>query len=440
MGLITAFVGGMSNAFKDQWKEFFYCDAMPDNALIVRGQVQNSKNNKGGDNVITNGSKVVVADGQCAIIVEDGRIVEICAEPGGYTYNNTVAPTVFENGFFKGLAASFKKGIENFSYGGSQNNYQRIYYFNTRIILGNLFGTPTPIPYRVVDKNIGLDIDTSVRCNGQFSYRLTDPMLFVQNISGPIKDNFDTSGLMGQIKSKFLMALQPAFAELSEQGIRYSALPGHVKELAKAINTECANENYGIEIVEVLINSVTIPPEDADMIKKAQMSAINRDPSMAGATLVGAQAAAMQAAASNPNGAMMGFMGMNMAQQAGGMNAQNLFGMAQQQQMMQQQAAMQQQQAAPAANGWTCSCGTTNTGKFCQNCGAQQPAPQAAQGWTCSCGAVNQGKFCANCGGKKPADAPMYRCDKCGWQVPDPNNVPKFCPECGDIFDDNDKV
>ena len=435
MGLIRGFLGGMSNAFKDQWKEYFYCDEMPENALMVRGQVHNSKNNKGGDNVITNGSKIVVADGQCAIIVEDGRIVEICAEPGGYTFDTTQSPTVFEGGFFKGLVATFKKGLENFSYGGSQNNYQRIYYFNTRIVLGNLFGTPTPIPYRVVDKNIGLDIDTAVRCNGQFSYQLTDPLGFVQNISGPIKDNFDTSALLGQIKSKFLMALQPAFAELSEQGIRYSALPGHVRELADAINKECSTGNYGIEIKEVLINSVTIPPEDADMIKRAQMSAINRDPSMAAATLVGAQANAMQDAAKNPNGAMMGFMGMNMAQQAGGMNAANLFGMAQQQQMQQQ--AMQQQ-AAPAANAWTCSCGTQNTGKFCQNCGAQQPAPQSAAGWTCSCGTVNQGKFCANCGSKKPAGAKVYKCDKCGWTPADPSNPPKFCPECGDIFDDND--
>ncbi|MBR5371106.1 MAG: SPFH domain-containing protein [Oscillospiraceae bacterium] len=439
MGLISAFVGGMSNAFKDQWKEFFYCDEMPENALIVRGKVQNSKNNKGGDNVITNGSKIVVADGQCAIIVEDGRIVEIAAEPGGYTFDTSQSPTVFAGGFFKGLVASFKKGLENFSYGGSQSNYQRVYYFNTRVVLGNLFGTPTPIPYRVVDRNIGLDIDTAVRCNGQFSYQLTDPLSFVQNISGPIKDNFDTTALMSQIKSKFLMALQPAFAELSEQGIRYSALPGHVRELADAINKECASANYGIEIKEVLINSVTIPPEDADMIKKAQMSAINRDPGMAAATLVGAQATAMQDAAKNPNGAMMGFMGMNMAQQAGGMNAQNLFAM-QQQQMMQQQAMMQQQQApaAPAANSWTCSCGTSNTGKFCQNCGAQQPAPAAANGWTCSCGTVNQGKFCANCGAKKPAGAPLYKCDKCGWTPADPTNPPKFCPECGDTFDEND--
>ena len=413
MGLIRGFLGGMSNAFKDQWKEFFYCDEMPEDALMVRGQVQNSKNNKGGDNVITNGSKIVVADGQCAIIVEDGRIVEIAAEPGGYTFDTSQSPTVFEGGFFKGLVATFKKGLENFSYGGSQNNYQRVYYFNTRIVLGNKFGTPTPIPYRVVDRNIGLDLDTAVRCNGQFSYQLTDPLSFVQNISGPIKDTFDTANLMSQIKSKFLMALNPAFAELSEQGIRYSALPGHVSELAAAINKECASGNYGIEIKEVLINSVTIPPEDADMIKQLQRTAVFRDPTMGAGALTGAQADAMRAAASNPNGAMMGFMGMNMAQQAGGMNAQNLYAMG-----AQQQAAAA---PAPAQGGWTCSCGATNTGKFCQNCGAQQPAP--AGSWTCSCGATNTGKFCQNCGAQQPAAG--WTCS-CGTQ-----NTGKFCQNCG---------
>ena len=144
------------------------------------------------------------------------------------------------------------------------------------------------------------------------------------------------------------------------------------------------------------------------MIKQAQRTAIMRDPGMAAATLVGAQADAMKAAAANENGAMMGFMGMNMAAQAGGMNAQSLFQMGAQQQA--QQAQMRQQQAVPAGNSWTCSCG-----------------------------AVNRGKFCAECGAKKPEGAPLYQCDKCGWQPDDPLNPPKFCPECGDIFDDNDK-
>ena len=431
MGLIRAFLGGFSQSLKDQWKEYFYCDRIPDEAIMVRGYKQNTKNNKGDDNVITNGSKLVVADGQCAVIVEDGRIVEICAEPGGYTYNNTVAPTVFEGGFGKGLVASFKKALENFTYGGSPNNYQRIYYFNTREIMGNRFGTPTPIPFRVVDNNIGLDIDVSVRCHGTFTYRLVDPMLFNQNLGGPINDAYSSEYILSQIKSEFLDALNPAFAQISELCLRPNQLPGHTAELREAMNAALHDEwetKKGITIVKIALESVTIPPEDQEMIKKAQMAAINRNPGMAAASLVTAQAQAMQDAANNPNGgAMMGFMGMGMAQQAGGMNAQQLFAMQQQQ----QQAAAAQAPAAPAAPapaapaaaGWTCSCGTTNTGKFCMNCGNPQPAPAPAQaeGWTCSCGTVNQGKFCMNCGNKKPADAPLYK-----------------CPECGDIFDDSD--
>ena len=175
------------------------------------------------------------------------------------------------------------------------------------------------------------------------------------------------------------------------------------------------------------------------MIKQAQCTAIMRDPTMAAATLVGAQADAMKAAAANEGGAMNGFIGMGMAMNAGGMNAQNLFAMGQQQaqqQMQQPMQTMQQQAPSAPANGWKCACGTMATGKFCPECGSPKPADE---GWTCSCGAVNKGKFCQNCGSKKPEGAPLYRCDKCGWEPEDPHNPPKFCPECGDVFDDNDK-
>ena len=181
---------------------------------------------------------------------------------------------------------------------------------------------------------------------------------------------------------------------------------------------------------------------------------------MAAATLVGAQADAMKTAAGNSAGAMTGFMGMGMAMNAGGggMNAQNLFAMGQQQ-------AQQTPAAAPAAEGWKCSCGATVTGKFCPECGSKKPEPVQAgawkckcgatatgkfcpecgspkpadDGWTCSCGTVNKGKFCQNCGSKKPENAPLYRCDKCGWEPEDPTHPPKFCPECGDLFDENDR-
>ncbi len=441
MGLIAAAVGAVSNTLKDQWKEFFYCDSLDNEVLFTRGVKMNTKNNKGNDNVITNGSKVVVADGQCALIVEDGRVVEICAEPGGYIYDNTVAPTVFAGGFGKGLVASFKKAVENFTYGGTAANYQRIYYFNTREIIGNMFGTQNPIPFRIYDRNIGLDIDISVRCNGTYTFRITDPMAFYSNIGtigGGNYDRFSKGSIDAQLRSEFLHALQPAFAKISEKGVRPSALPGMTDDLRDAMNEALSQKwagTRGIVLADISINSITIPKEDEELIKQAQRAAINRDPSMAAASIVTAQSQAMQDAAKNPAGAMQGFMGMGFAQQAGGVNPAQLFGMAQQQQAA-APAPAPAPAAAPAANSWTCSCGAVNTAKFCSECGSPKPAP--AEGWTCSCGTVNQGKFCMNCGAKKPAGAPMYKCDKCGWVPEDPAHPPKFCPECGDVFDEND--
>lgn len=322
--------------------------------------------------------------------------------------------------------------------------------------MDNKFGTPNPVPFRVVDRDIGLDIDISVRCNGVFSYKITDPMLFYTNVCGNVEREYTREEIDSQLKSEFLSALQPAFAKISEMGIRYSAIPGHTMELSDAMNEVLSkkwSELHGLSIVSVAINSITAPKEDEEMIKQAQRTAMMRDPTMAAATLTGAQADAMRAAASNSNGAMMGFMGMNMAGQAGGMNAQALYRM-----------GAQQQQAAPSANSWTCSCGAVNTGKFCTECAKPKPAPAgqwtcscgavntgkfctecakprpntSSEGWTCSCGTVNKGKFCMNCAKPKPAGAPLYRCDKCGWVPEDPYHPPKFCPECADPFDDAD--
>ena len=234
------------------------------------------------------------------------------------------------------------------------------------------------------------------------------------------------------LKTELVTALQPAFAKLSEAGIRHSALPGHTMEITDALNEILSKkwaETRGIKVVSFGMNPVSISPEDEKMIKELQRTAVMRDPSMAAASIVGAQGDAMKAAASNSAGAMTGFMGLGMAQQAGGLNAESLFGMAAQQKA--------QQPAAPSADTWKCSCGAENSGKFCTECAKPKPS---AEGWSCSCGAVNKGKFCSECGSPKPADAPLYRCDKCGWEPADPKNPPKFCPECGDVFDDNDKV
>ncbi len=438
MGLIKAGVGALGGVLADQWKEFFYCDAIAKDVMVVKGQKRisgRSSNTRGNDNIISNGSGIAVADGQCMIIVEQGKVVEVCAEPGEFTYDTSTEPSIFTGRLGDSIKETFKVIGKRFTYGGDTGKDQRVYYFNTKELPDNKFGTPNPVPFRVVDRNIGLDIDISVRCNGIYSYRIADPLLFYTHVCGNVESEYNRSEIDAQLKTEFLSALQPAFAKISEMGIRYSALPGHTMELCDAMNevlTTKWGELRGLAIVSVGINSINAPKEDEDMIKQLQRNAVMRDPTMAGATIVGAQADAMKAAASNSAGAMTGFMGLGFAQNAGGMNAQNLFAMGQQQA---QQAAPAQQAAAPAAGSWTCKCGTVATGRFCPECGSPKPEPQ---GWTCKCGAVNQGKFCPNCGAKKPEGAPLYRCDKCGWTPEDPHNPPKFCPECGDVFDSSD--
>ena len=423
MGLIKAALGSVGGVLADQWKEYFYCDSMPANILVSKGKKRvsgRSSNKKASDNIISNGSVIAVNEGQCMMIVEQGQIVEFAAETGEYTWDASTEPTVFFGGFGNGLAASWETLKRRFTFGGDTGKDQRVYFFNTKELIGNKYGTPSPVPFRVVDQNIGLDMDISVRCNGEYSYKISDPMLFYKNVCGNVEGDYTRESLDSQLKAEFLTALQPAFAKISDMGIRYSSLPGHTLELAAAMNDALSAKwasLRGISIVSVGVNSITASAEDEATIKTLQRTAVYRNAGMAGAAMVDAQAEAMKAAASNENGAMMGFMGLNMAQQTGGLNANALYQMG--------------QQAAPAANTWKCTCGAENTGKFCTECGA-------ANGWTCTCGAVNKGKFCSECGAKKPDGAPLYRCDKCGWEPEDPKNPPKFCPECGDRFDSND--
>ena len=374
------------------------------------------------------------------IIVEQGKVVEVCAEPGEFTYDTSTEPSIFSGNLGESILASFKTIGKRFTYGGDTGKDQRVYYFNTKELIDNKFGTPNPIPFRVVDSKIGLDVDVSVRCSGVYSYKIVDPLLFYTNVCGNVEQEYTRDELESQLKTEFISALQPAFGKLSDLELRPNQIVSHNTELEDAMNVALSakwGELRGLKIVSIALGSVTLPDEDADMIKQAQRVAIMRDPAMAGATLVGAQADAMKTAAGNSAGAMTGFMGMGMAMNAGGMNAQNLFAMGQQQAQQQAQQQQAQQQQAPAPGTWKCTCGTMATGKFCPECGSQKPADES--GWTCSCGAVNKGKFCQNCGAKKPEGAPLYRCDKCGWEPEDPTNPPKFCPECGDIFDDNDR-
>lgn len=388
MGLIKAALGAVKGTIADQWKEYFYCDAMDSDVLVVKGQKRVSGlfgKHSGSDNIITEDSVIAVADGQCMMIVENGKVVDVCAEPGEYIYDKSSEPSIFSGSLGEGVRRTFDEIGRRFTYGGEAAKDQRVYYFNTKEIVGNKYGTPTPVPFRVIDRNIGLDVDISIRCNGEYSYRIADPILFYTNVCGNVADYYNRSELDSMLKAELLTALQPAFARISEMGIRYSALPGHTLELSDALNEVLSKkwkELRGIVVASFGVNSVSASKEDEDMIKQLQKSAVMRDPNMAAAALAGAQADAMRAAASNSAGAMNGFMGMNMAGAAGGMNPQSLYEMGQ-----------KNVQKAPEA-AWTCSCGTVNTGKFCSECGAKRPEAE----WICSCGTVNTGKFCSECG------------------------------------------
>ena len=456
MGLIRAAISAVGGTMADQWKEFFICESLDADVLAVKGQKRigsRSANKKGSDNLITSGSGIAVADGQCALIVEQGKIVEVCAEPGEYTYDASTEPTIFSGNLGSSLDQVFDVIGKRFTYGGDTGKDQRIYYINTKELIDNKFGTPNPVPFRVVDRNIGLDVDVAVRCSGVYSYRISNPLLFYANVGGNIEQEYRREELDHQLKTEFISALQPAFAKISDLEIRPNALPGHVTELCDAMNEALTGKwanTRGITVVSVAIGTIDLPKEDAEMIKQAQKTAILRDPMMAAATLTEAQAGAMKTAAGNSAGAMTGFMGMGMAAQNGGMNAQNLYQMGAE--MAQHNAGQNQQNVssqphmtAPgkggekeAAGKWTCACGAVNEKewKFCQECGKERPQ----EGWICSCGAENKGKFCTECGKPRPKGTPVYQCDKCGWKPEDPKNPPKFCPECGDPFDANDIV
>ncbi len=387
MGLLQAALVSGGSVLSDQWRDYFYCPALSSDVLLAKGV---KKAGKGNENIISNGSIIAVNEGQCMILVDQGQITEICAEAGEFVYDVSSEPSIFYGDLGENIIASFKQFGKRLGFGGNAAKDQRVYFINTKEILGNKYGTVNPVPFRVVDTNIGLDMDVSLKCHGEFSYRVVDPVLFYKNICGNVSGEFRRDNIESQLKSELLTALQPAFARISDMGIRYSSLPGHTTEIADALNEVLSKkwtDFYGIKISSFGVSSVTASEEDEKTIKELQRAGALRNPNMAAATLASAQAQAMQDAAKNTaTGPMMAFAGMNMAQQAGGMNAASLFNM----------GAQQQQQAPSMApsSSWTCSCGATNNGNYCTNCGLPRPSAN----WTCSCGTVNSGNFCTNCG------------------------------------------
>ena len=468
MGLMRVAMDAAGGVLADQWKEYFTCDALPDDILMMRGEKQmsgRSSNRKGSDNVITKGSAVAVAHGQCMIITAQGQVAEVCAEPGVFIYDSSAEPSVFAGSLGESILETFRQIGRRFTFGGEIPNDQRVYYVNTREIVGNKYGTPNPMPIKLSDADLGIKYIMKVRCFGEYSYKITNPLLFFKSLAGNVEDIYPKSKLESQMRSELLTYLGPAFAEISRMGVPYDQLISHTLDIRDILSKNLSQEwgdGRGIEIVKFGVSSLKGDEKTEDRLTNAQF--YKNDPSMLAAELGASQAEAITLAARNEGaGAAMGFMGMNMAGQSSGNSVMDLY----------QQAAQRNQQAAAAApaapnpNAWDCSCGQRgNTGKFCSGCGKPKPVPVAADSWTCSCGAtvsgnfcpqcgtkrpapaagwtcpscgkLNKGKFCSECGTKKPAGVPQYRCDKCGWEPEDPNHPPKFCPECGDPFDDGD--
>ncbi|MBR2696925.1 MAG: SPFH domain-containing protein [Parasporobacterium sp.] len=394
MGLLRAALGAVGGALADTWKEFFYCEALDKETLMVKGQKQignRSSNTRGNDNIISSGSGIVVADGQCMIIVDQGKVVEVCAEPGEFTYDASTEPSLFSGNLGESILETFKIMGKRIGYGGDTGHDQRVYYFNTKELLDNKFGTPTPIPFRVVDRNIGLDIDVSIRCSGVYSYKIADPIKFYTNVCGNVTDEYKRSEIEDQLKTEFVAALQPAFGQLSALGLRPNEIVTHNVELEQAMNQQLSakwSELRGLVVVNVALGSVTLPEEDQELIKQTQRGATLSNPALAAGVMAGAAANAMEDAAKNEGGAMNGFVGMGMAMNTGGSAINGLFQQAAAQQAAAPQAAAPQAaapQAAPEAPAAPAdgAAAPVSGPKFCSQCG--KPVTPGA-------------KFCAECG------------------------------------------
>ena len=403
MGLIRAAIESVTGVLADQWKEFIYCDALPSDVLMAKGHKRTKGGNRGDDNIITNGSGIAVADGQCMMIVENGKIVEVCAEPGEFIYDTSTEPSIFSGTLDEAIETTFKLIGKRFSQGGDPGHDQRVYYFNTKELMDNKFGTPNPIPFRVVDSKINLDTEVDLRCSGMYSYRISDPLLFYTNVCGNVRDGFTKEDIDAQLKTEFVNALAPALGKIAALGVRPSELAGHYDDITKALNEQLNQkwgQDRGLTLVSIALNPITLSQEDSDRIKAAQTAAVYSDPAMGAGVMAQAQAEAMKDAAKNESGAMTGFMGMGMAMNAGG-GVADLYAQAEQNKQEQVLQPMSEAPAAPAPESWKCtSCGTENSGNFCTECGAARPVA-------------------------------IKPCSQCGYVPTDPAKLPKFCPQCG---------
>ena len=467
MGLIKAAAGALGGALGDAWQDAIHCPTMDNQTVACHGvkmanpNDSRTSNTKGSANVITNKSWIIVEQNVCMLTIDNGKITGVVTEPGRYQFVNSSAPSVFAGE----IGDAAKDVIQRFIYGGTPSYEQQVIYINLQRLPGIRFGTGTPVPYFDPRYNTTIEL----RFHGTFEIQIPDAENAVKFYSqvmakGVNASDLTVNGLFNneQYKTELLESITAGLAGLSAENVTYAAIQPKVKRLRELTSVELESiwGPRGIKLTSLAIPAVTPTEESKELLGDRLKADTLTNPDVQRAVMVGSVAKGIEAAGANENGAMMGFMGMNMAMGAGG----NILGTMPptQQPMGGMQGGMQQ---APA-NGWTCSCGAVNTGAFCSNCGNKKPeawtcscgatnttkfcancgkskagaAPQAPAGWTCECGNVNTTKFCSNCGKPKPAAKKKYKCDKCGWTPADPAHPPKFCPECGDPFDDSDLV
>lgn len=413
MGIIRATVKAIGGSLADQWLEVMEADDMGERTVFTSGvKLRKGENVKGSDNLVTNGSVIHVYPNQFMILVDGGRIVDYTAEEGYYTVDNEAAPSIFNGDLADVVIDTF----DRVKYGGVPSKAQKVYFINLQEIKGIKFGTRTPVNYFDNFYNAELFL----RAHGSYSVKITDPLRFYAEVVPKNRDRVEIDSINEQYFNEFMEALQASVNQMSADGIRISYVASKGMELSKYMSNvldESWTQKRGMEVESVGIASISYDEESTKLINMRNQGAMLGDPTVREGYVQGAIARGMENAGSNANGAMAGFMGINMGMNAGGsvIGAASAANMQQMQQQTQQQPQMRQsqmqqpqmqqsqmqqpqtlqQQAQAQASGWTCTCGTANSGKFCSECGSPRPADGP---WQCECGALNKGKFCGECG------------------------------------------
>ena len=419
MGLIRAILSATGSVAADQWKEFFTCDALSNDVLVAKGIMKTEgrgffRRNKASVDIITNGSVINVNEGQAALIIDNGKIVEFCAEPGMFRWDSSSEPSIFGGEFFKGVIDSFKKIGSRFTFGGDVGAEQRVYYVNTKEILGNKFGTTTPMAYDDPYYKTALYI----RYFGQYSFKIADPIVFFSSVAGNVRDTYTREDLVSVSTDEFMTALDTALGRCALDGVKFSQLPIKQREIAGYMS-ETLDEEWrtarGIEIASVALAKVTPDEKSRERIEEFDSGMMHADPTAMTGGLAYAQMQAMKKAAANDGGAVSGFMGFGMAANAmGGASAQGT--------LIDNAKKLSEEKKAEKKGRVCAACGASVDGKFCPECGTKYEEPTA---WVCPvCSASCTGKFCSSCGAKKPQGCTC----SCGYTADTPF---KFCPECG---------